>query len=234
MQNDRKRVYLYGYLGILGALLVGLGEFLVHFSADYDPAIPYNYFLGIPEWRFTLGHFLMIIFVPSYIYGYWHLFLSLQGRVRIMGKAVLSLGIVAFIIGGIWMGSRAMLGMTIQAQAAAGEGAAFFDGLILFYDDHLEILNQFLWLMIVVISGLFIWAILEGITWYPRWMVFFNPLLLLGLIYLFNFLVPTLGKYLMATAMNIAHLLLFIASMIALKQEEQGDQKIPVADTADF
>lgn len=234
MQNDRKRVYLYGYLGILGAFLVGLGEFLVHFSPDYDPAIPYDYFIGIPAWRFSLGHFLMIIFVPLYIYGYWHLFLSLQGRVRIMGKAVLSIGIIAFIIGGIWMGSRAMLGMTIQAQAAAGEGAPLFAGLILFYESHVEVLHQFLWLMVAVISVLFVWAILDGVTWYPRWMVLFNPLLLLGLVYLCSYAIPLMGKYLLPTAMNVAHLLLFIASMIALKQAEQADQKTLSTDTADL
>ena len=222
MKNDRKRVYLYGYLGILGALLVGTGEFLVHYSSHYDPAIPYSFFWGVSETRFTLGHVLMISFVPLYIYGYWHLFLSLRGREKMMGKAVLSLGIVAYILAAIWMGSRAMLGKLIQAKQTAGEAAHAFAGLELFYEQHLGVIGTIHFILIAVISILFVWAILDGISWYPKWMVLFNPLLLFGLIYLVSYALPALGKWLLPSAMNLAHLVLFVGSIVGLKVMEEG------------
>ncbi len=220
MKNDRKRVYLYGYMGILGAFMVGLGQFLVQYSPDYDPTIPYSCFYGISTLRFTIGHFLMILFVPLYIYGYWHLFLALKGREKIMGKAVLSLGIIAFIIAGIWMGSRAQLGLLIQAKMAAGNMESLFDPMLVFYEEHTGILEQVVQGLLVIISLLYIWAIWDGVSWYPRWMVLFNPLLLLGILHLLSIGIPALGKILVPSAMNIAHLILFIASMIALKQME--------------
>ena len=220
MKNDRKRVYLYGYMAILGALMVGLGQFLVQYSPDYDPAIPYSCFYGVSSLRFSIGHFLMILFVPLYIYGYWHLFLALRGREKIMGKAVLSLGIIAFIIAGIWMGSRAQLGLLIQAKLAAGNMESLFDPMLTFYEEHTGILEQTIQFLLVIISVLFVWAIWDGVSWYPKWMMLFNPLLLMGLIYGLSSLVPELGKILLPSAMNIAHLILFIASMVALKQME--------------
>lgn len=220
MERDRQRVYMYGYMAIVGTFMVGLGEFLVHYSPSYDPSIPYGFFLGISPERFRIGHFLMITFIPLYIYGYWHLFLALQGRVRIMGKIILSVGIVAFIVGAIWMGSRAQLGMMIQTQAAAGESAYLFDELVSFYEKNLEVLVYFLRAMIVLISILFVWAVLDGHTWYPKWMLFFNPLLLVIILYLIALGFPSIGKYLVPTILNVAHLILFIASIIALKGME--------------
>lgn len=214
-----QRIYLFGYLGLLASIMVGLGEFLVHFtSADFDLNVAYSYFRHIPEWRLTTGHFLMIPFIPLYIFGYWHLYLALRTGDKRLAQAVLSLGIFAFVIGGIWVGSRAHLGMLIKAQQAAGDQAALMNSLIASYDLHLENLVNVLRVIILLTSITFIIAILKGGTLYPRWMALVNPITLLLLVVFLFFCINLIGQFLMPSAMNVSHFILFATSIYALKK----------------
>ncbi len=216
-----QNIYFFGYLGLLAAIMVGIGEFLVHFStAPFDETIPYSYMLNVSDFRLTMGHFLMIPFIPLYIFGYWHLYLALKSGDRLLAKAVLTLGIFAFVIGGIWVGSRAHLGMLIKAQAAAGEVAPLFESVVASYSFHIENLVQALRVIILLTSICFVWAILKGGTHYPKWMAFFNPIFLLILVVFLFFCVRLIGQFLMPSAMNVAHFFLFSASLYALKSRQ--------------
>lgn len=214
---DVKKIELAGYLGLVAALGVGAGEFLMHFSTEIpEIETPFGYFLDIPFWRLTVGHFLMIPFIPLYILGYWHLYEALKPGNHHLALAVLVLGIFAFVIGGIWVGSRAHLGTMLKILHEANMPQIQAQ-LVSSYELHMENLVQALRVIVVLISAFFVWGILNGNTLYPRWMVFFNPGLLLVLIFITFFLLRPVGRYLIPTAMNIAHAGLFIASLISLK-----------------
>ncbi len=212
----KNNIILFGWLGFLAAVGVGIGEFLVHFNpGGIDSNEAYDYFLGIAQTRFTIGQYLMIPFIPLYIFGYWHLYLALKPGTANLAKAVLTLGIFAFVIGGIWVGSRAHLGITIQALNEAN--VPELQGQIInSYTLHVESLVQILRVVILLISACFVWAILKGGTLYPKWMALFNPFFLLVLVFALFFFVRPIGQYLAPTAMNVAHLGLFSASLIAL------------------
>lgn len=80
MPNHRT-IIITGIIGIAAAILVGTGEFMLHFSpaGDYADEGNYVYLLNVPEWRITWGHFLAMFGAPWYLIGYWHMYL---GRIK--------------------------------------------------------------------------------------------------------------------------------------------------------
>lgn len=218
-------IRLFGYLGLLAALMVGIGEFLLHFNpVGVDPDVPFGYFLGIPQGRLTLGHYILVPFIPFYIFGYWHIYQALRTGSKTLAFAVLALGIFAFVIGGIWVGSRANLGVMVQSLHEA-QTPDLEQKLIASYELHLENLVQILRIIILLLSVCFVWAILKGGTMYPKWMVFFNPVLLLLIVFALFFFVRPVGQYLAPTAMNVAHFGLFAASLTALRKIDTHPNK---------
>ena len=214
----KNNIRFFGWLGLLASVMVGTGEFLIHFNpGGFNNEMPFGYFLGIAASRFTIGQYLMVSFIPLYVFGYWHLYLALKPGSENLAKAVLTLGIFAFSIGGIWVGSRAHLGMTIQALSEANV-PELQQKIIDSYNLNIEILVQILRVVVLLISVFFVWAILKGGTLYPKWMVFFNPIFLLIIVFALFYFVRPIGQYLAPTAMNVAHFGLFSASLFALKQ----------------
>ena len=75
----KNKILFFGYLGLLASIMVGAGEFMIHFApGGFDTGVPYGYFLSIPPERLTLGHWLLVPFLSFYIFGYWHLYLALK------------------------------------------------------------------------------------------------------------------------------------------------------------
>jgi len=162
MKNNK--ILFFAYLGLFATIMVGTGEFLVHFSSSgFDSSIPYSYFLGVPESRLTIGQYLIAPFVAFYIFGYWHLYQALRPGSENLARAVLVLGLFAFVIGGIWVGSRAHLGATVQALQEANV-PELQEKIIASYDLHMENLVQILRVIVLLISICFVWAIL--IRWH--------------------------------------------------------------------
>lgn len=65
---------LAGWIGLAGAFLVGVAEFLIQFNAagGYEGA-GYQYFKTISSDRLTLGYYIAVLSAPLYIVGYWFL-----------------------------------------------------------------------------------------------------------------------------------------------------------------
>jgi hypothetical protein len=210
---------MFGYLGLAASVMVGLGECLVHLNTGpLNPEVSYSYFLGIPRETMTLGNYLIVPFIPLYIFGYYHLYLALRPGSKRLATTVLTLGIFAFIIGGVWVSSRAHFGTTLQILEEANT-PDIREAIVASYETHVEFWVQVLRILVLGISVFFIWAILKGGTLYPKKMAFFNPITLLALVFFLFFCVPPIGKYLAPTAMNVAHFILFSASLIFLRKQ---------------
>lgn len=100
-----------GLIGLLAAVLVGVGEFLLHFDpqarfADGD----YAFMLAASDSRQTLGHFLGTLAAPLYVVGCWHIYLMLKPANQKLAFIGFLLGAYGFIIGGDWISSRASIG----------------------------------------------------------------------------------------------------------------------------
>lgn len=216
--NEYRQLMLFGYLGLAATLLVGTGEFLVHFNAaPLNPEVTFSFFAGIPRERMTLGNYLIVPSIGLYIFGYYHLYLALKPGSKRLAAAVMVLGIFAFTIGGVWVGSRAHFGTTLQILEGADLSLVRAQ-VVASYETHVEVWVQVLRVLVLGISVCFVWAILKGGTCYPKKMAFFNPIALLALVFFLFFFVPVIGKYLAPTAMNVAHFTLFSASLLTLRK----------------
>lgn len=217
-----KYIFLTGFAGLLATLLVGAGEFLVHFSdGRLVPDEAFSYFRFVSDENLRIGHWLIITGIPFYFIGYVHIYLALKKGSKKLALAVLFLGVWAFAIGGIWVGTRGFLGSIIHLFQD-GSNPEIYRQIIGNYEFFLENLVNILRVLVLLISACFVFTILKYKTFYPKWMAIFNPILLLLIIFALYFIVPVIGKYLVPTAMNSAHFVLFVASLIAIKAHSKS------------
>lgn len=206
---------LTGTIGLIGAVMVGIGEFLMHYNTGGYTGSNYSFFVSIGDSRLITGHFFVVFFVPFYIAGYWHFYLAIKPGSSKLALAILISGVFAFVIGGMWIASRGMLGFIAKSYAAGDASLSLLDK----YKLLMETLVQVLRLIVLLISILFVTAILKRKTLYPRWMAFFNPALILAIVFALFFLLPSVGNIIAPTAMNVTHITVFTASLLALKDK---------------
>ena len=211
-----------GYLGLLGAILVGFGEFYLHYSTNVLNATgDFAFFEFVPIENLKIGHFLAIIGIPFYFAGYLHIYRMLKNGNETLARIVLGLGFIAFAVGGVWIGSRGFMGSLVHLQNEMP--AETYSKIITNYNSFLEILLQVLRVVIALLSIAFSWAILKGGTFYNKSMLFFNPILILIFFVIIGMALPQIGKYFLPILMNITHFILFSISLYQLKIHTKND-----------
>ena len=220
MSTNRETILRAGLAGIAATLLVGSGEFLMHFSsAGYSNEDPYAFLLGISRARIVAGHFLVALGGPLYFVGYWHIYQALRPAGRLLPLVFFLVGSYGFAVATVWIGSRAFLVLLAQAHAeGSGASVGALEALLADYEFLYESLLQVIRVTTLVSSGLFVYLVLRKETSYPRWMAFANPFLVLVLVFVSYAVLPTVGVFLLPTAMNVAHLVFFAASLVALSR----------------
>jgi hypothetical protein len=203
----RSIAVLTGAIGLLGAILTGAGEFILHydalarFSAD-------QFFIGISAERTNWGHFIAVLGAPLYLVGCWHIHLMLRpanSRWSFIAFLVMAYG---FLVGIVWIGSRASISALINVPPSTD-----IEQLIALYDLRYETLLQVIRVAVLILSVIFIWLTLTGRSHYPKWMAILNPILLIVASFVVYVVAPDLGKYLMPIALNVAFAVFFIASI---------------------
>lgn len=206
-----------GYLGLFGSIVVGLGEFYLHYSTKVLTVKgEFTFFEFVPAENLKMGHFIAILGIPFYFAGYLHIYRMLRGGNETLARTVLALGFIAFSVGGVWIGSRGYLGSLVHLKNEMP--AETHTKIIANYNAFLEILVQVLRVVIALLSIAFSWAILKGGTLYPKYMAFFNPIIVLILSVAIGLAVPQIGKYFLPILMNSTHFIIFSLSLIQLKK----------------
>jgi len=217
MKNLNYKVLLFtGIIGLLASILVGIGEFLLHFDplARFSET-SYDFMLAATDQRQTLGHFFGSLGAPLYVVGSVHIYLMLKPANKTLAFMGLIIGAYGFIIGGQWISSRASIGAITHLQQTGME----LDSLVQFYQLRYEKLLTIIRITTLITSLIFIILTLTGRSHYQRWHALFSPIVLL----LFSFLVyvisPNIGKYLMPIALNVGFGLFFLISLIQVKKQ---------------
>ena len=206
-----------GYLGLLASVLVGLGEYFLHYSLNIlGHSENYEFFKFVPVENLTTGHFLAVIGLPFYFAGYIHIYRMLRSGNEFLARLVLAIGFVAFAVGGIWIGSRASIGNIIHLKDAIEP--SIYQNLLAHYTEHMEVLVEVLRVVIALLSIVFVIAILKGGTYYKKWMAIFNPIVILVLVFSTLFWAEGLAKHLAPIAMNVTHFILFGLSLYQLSK----------------
>ena len=139
-----------GAIGLLGAIICGTGEFLLHF----DPQARfsgYDFMADIPERRLTAGHFFAVFGVSLYFVGMWHIAQMLRPAGEKLSRALFFIGSFGFLFGAMWMSSRAMIGSIAHHQDLVE-----CTNLVELYELRLETLLQVIRITTLVISIIYI------------------------------------------------------------------------------
>ena len=203
-----------GYLGLLASVLVGVGEYYLHYS-DFviEFAENYEFLKFVSLENLKTGHFLAVFGLPFYFAGYIHIYRMLHTGNKFLAQLVLALGLISFSVGGIWVGSRAFLGTIVHLQDQITP--TVYQEILDSYTHHLEILVIILRAVIALLSTVFVIAILKGGTLYKKWMAFFNPITILLALFL-TLQIPSVGKHIVPILMNVTHFILFSVSLYQL------------------
>jgi len=211
MQTNQRHLIVTGTIGLLAAMLVGTGEFLLHFDSlgRFGEEGGYEYMQGILSGRTSLGHFLAVLGAPLYLVGYWHLMKMLEPANKIASNIAFFIMSYGIMVGAVWIGSRANISAIVNFQSVHDVLP-----LISLYEFRYENLLQVTRLAVLAFSIVFIWLTLSGRSHYPKWMAIFNPILLLLSSFAIWLLAPSIGIYLMPIALNVAFGLLFLVSTL--------------------
>jgi len=210
----KSTIVLTGLVGLLGAVLTGAGEFILHFDALARFGAENEFFEGISDQRTTIGHFVGVLGAPLYLVGCWHIKLMLQPANKIWSMTAFFVAAYGFAVGAVWIGSRASISALVNAPTSPE-----IVQLIGLYDFRYETLLQIIRVTVLALSVIFISLTLTGRSHYPKWMAALNPILLILVSFIVYAITPGIGKYLMPIALNVAFFVLFVASiMIARKK----------------
>lgn len=203
-----------GLVGLLGAVLTGVGEFLLHYDALARFDVEYAFLGGITDQRSSVGHFVAMLGAPLYLIGCWHIRLMLKpasDRWSLVAFFVMAYG---FAIGIVWIGSRASISALVNMPVTPD-----LLHLIDLYDFRYETLLQVTRIAVLALSIIFVALVVRGRSHYPRWVALLNPILLIVASFVVYALAPAAGKFLMPIALNVAFFILFLASItIAIKK----------------
>jgi len=221
MMPDKNQIFITGVFGLLASIIVGIGEFFLHYSPNIvGNAENYQFFQFVSKENLITGHFIAVFAIPFYFLGYFHIYKMLEKGNKKLASIVFGLGILAFTIGGFWITSRAFLGTIIHLQKNID--TEIYQKIINNYSLISESLVQGLRVIILLLSVFFVIAILKGGTYYKKWMAIFNPIVLLLSVFAVYFISPEIGKYLAPIAMNVVHFILFSLSLYQFKKINQS------------
>lgn len=212
--------WITGILGLIAAIVTGAGEFLLHFDPQARFTDGLAFFEGISESRSNWGHFLGVAGPPLYAVGAFHIYLMLRSANARWAFILFAIMAYGCALGGVWMGSRASISAIVNAPQYAQ-----LENLVALYDLRYETLLNVTRVAILLISIIYVWLTASGRSAYPRWMAFFNPIVLLLGSFVVWLLVPAVGKYMMPIALNIAFLIFFLLSLHFVRREQSNDRQ---------
>ena len=203
MQSNTIKLLLT--LGIIGSIVVGIGEYLLHFLPDGPPG-EISMLEYVPLERASKGHFLSIIGIPFYFAGYYGLkeFFK-QASNTSLAHLLYILGNLAFIFGGIWISSRYFGAVVLQTSQNTADYFFYLES----YESHYQILVWALRIIILCLSIVYILLILKNQSGLPKWLIFVNPIFLLIAVISSLFWLKPLGIHIAPIAMNTTHFIFF-------------------------
>lgn len=208
--TDRKLMRITGLIGLAAAVLVGIGEFLLHYDSLARYTDTFAFFEGVTRERATIGHFFGVLGAPLYVVGAYHIYLMLRPAHEIAARFAGLTMAYGCIVGAVWIGSRAN---AVELVAAGG-----IETQLALYELRYESLLQVVRVAVLVLSVIFVWLCLTGRSHYPKKMAILNPIMLIIVSFIIFFTLPSVGKYMMPIALNVAYFVMFSASLFVVSK----------------
>ena len=204
------KIFITGVLGLVASILVGIGEYLLHYDAlaRFSEG-GFDFMQGISASRTTLGHFFGVFGATLYPVGCYHIYLMLRPANEKAAFSAFLISSFGFIVGAVWIGSRASISAIMQLPEAPELAQ-----LIELYELRYETLLQVIRITTLILSVIFIWLTLSGRANYQRWMAIFSPFVLIIGSFIVYAIAPQIGKHLMPIALNVAFFIFFTLSLL--------------------
>ena len=199
---------LIGLLVTSGAFLVGLGEWLMLYSplGGYGLELGHANFLHPSLEQLSLGFYLGVLAAPIYILGYFWLAQVLELSKKMLWL-FMTLAVVGFMSGVVWLGTNAYLGLIVhQIQVAPSVG---LETILAQIDQLSGGLLQVVRVAVLLLSLMMSYFIFQRDTIYPRFMAFLPPFFLIAGVFMLYYFIPEFGGYLFPAALNVAHFIFF-------------------------
>lgn len=202
--RKEKSIAILVLIGILGSVLVGIGEYLLHFMPE-GPGGEVSMLEHVPIERASKGHFFAIFAAPLYFAGYYGLREFFKKTSVILANVLMILGVLAFFIGGIWISSRYFAAEVLQRSQGTADYAFYLQS----YEDHYQVLVWALRVIVAFLSAVYVILIFKNKQGLPKWLAIFNPIVLLIIIISSLFWCRPLGVHIAPIAMNVTHFIFF-------------------------
>ena len=206
-----------GLLGILGGFLLFMGDMLIYYLPDST-----NLLLNmgiVSEQRIVLSGLTALFSAWCYTLGLGQVYFAFSTTKKIFRRiVVLSFGMILIAYGVIHAGFMAI---ATTSQLAVSNDLDLNSATLLARRID-ELLRLFIYPLFALCSLVFITQVWNKKTRYPRWILFFFPLLSFGLKFFFerwlegHVWVIVIGGY-----YNLMLILFFVASTIALWNQKQ-------------
>ncbi len=207
--SDKTITNLCMSLGLLAAILIGIGEYMLHFMPE-GPSGEISMLFSVPLGRAQIGHFIATATIPLYFFGYYGLYRLFRSSNPFYALGLFILGILSFTYGGVWISSRYMAAVVFQGT----QGTDLFATMLHQYETSYQVLVWALRILVLGISFFYVMCILKNKINLPKWLVAFNPIILLGLTISTLAWLRPVGVHLAPIAMNTTHFVFFALLLI--------------------
>lgn len=208
---------------LLASIIVWIWEFLLHYSPKVlELWAPFEFLAAVPNSNFAIWHIFVLIGIPLYFIGYYHFYLMLRWWWEKIARVFFFLAVASFLYWGIWIATRWYIGTIVQLQGNISPEiyTILTEKYLYYFDSLLWVLRK----LLIPISLLWVFLILTWKTYYPKWMFIFSPMLILLSVFL-TLWIPSIWKFMVPIALNIAHFVLFSISLyfvLNLKNEKKA------------
>lgn len=212
--NTKKTTELLLISGLIASVVVGIGEYLLHFIPG-GPEGEVSMLFTVPLERAASGHFISLAGIPLYFSGYFGLMQVFRKTSEPLSIGLLISGFISFIVGAIWIGSRYFAAEVFQRSA----GTPDFEFYLNSYEEHIQILVWVLRISIALVSIIYITLVLKNKDGLPKWLAAFNPIVILGIVISSLFWIKPVGVHIAPIAMNVTHFIFFGIVLLQFKKQ---------------
>ena len=206
------------YLGLLASILVGIGEFLIHFLPE-GPTGEISMLYDVPLKRASKGHFFAVYAAPLYFAGYYGLMRFFKSTNQFLATLLFILGVLSFAYGGVYVTSRYFAAEVFQRSMNTPD----FEFYLASYEKHYQSTVWALRVAILAVSVVYGMLVVKNNFGMPKWLAIFNPIVLLGLVISTLAWAKPIGVYIAPIAMNVTHFIFFGIVLFQLNKQKTNN-----------
>jgi len=212
--NPSSTLRVAGITAAVAAIIASAGDFLLLYVANAP-----KYGFGptgeqTNQWL-LVGHYCGVLAIPLYSLGYWHVSRGIAAAGQGISRSVFAIGVCTSAVGSAIHGLTSFgLHTSPLAQSESANPLATLTPPAL--APFVMPLWALVGLAMLAASAVYAFALLKRRTAYPRWAALLNPALLVAAGSGLALLSPLLTDFLFLWTPNLAHILFFAFSTVAL------------------